>query len=318
MNALSSRQMVFLASGSIALAVFFILLLTHQLFPNYFHRSLLLILPAAIFAALILFFFIGEKFICLRKTSKTAKTSPEADSQTEIETLKEAAQYRKEFLGNVSHELKTPIFNIQGYLHTLLDGGLDDPEVNRKYLLKASENLERLTNIVHDLEIISQIESNALTLDFTRLDIRDLIEEVINELSLKAELKGIHLKFSVGSDTAAFVRADRDSLRQVVTNLISNSIRYGKQDGETSVAVYQTQDKVTVEVADNGIGIAEEHLPRIFERFYRVDKSRSRELGGTGLGLSIVKHILEAHGQTIHVKSKPGEGSVFSFTLKRA
>ncbi|HXH19206.1 MAG TPA: ATP-binding protein [Chitinophagales bacterium] len=346
MKNLSPRWVSLFASGSVSLIVFFFLLLMHLLLPSLLHPSLVLLIPVVVLAVSCVLFplamdeFIFKKIEMIYRNISRFKTSDMHGSEPknipkkdviglleketmdlanrqikEIEALKELAQYRKEFLGNVSHELKTPVFNIQGYLHTLIDGGMDDPQVNKRYLLKASENLERLDNIIHDLEIISQIESNSLTLDFIHFNIVELIEEVFGELYLKAAQKGIHLKLQEGNDHAVFVRADRESIRQVLTNLVSNSIRYGKPGGETVVGVSEKGGSVAVEVADNGIGIAQEHLPRIFERFYRVDKSRSRELGGTGLGLSIVKHILEAHGQTIQVISTPGEGSVFSFSL---
>lgn len=343
MRNLSPSQVALSASGFIVLIVFLLMLAAYLLQPQEVHWSWLVIVPAFVFAmsALLLFYlldaFVYRKIKELHKNILTLKApkSPGnlktkdiisalekevlelASRQVkEIEALKEAAQYRKEFLGNVSHELKTPIFNIQGYLHTLIDGGIDDPAVNKRYLAKASENLERLGNIVHDLEVISQIETNSLTLDFTRFNITGLIEEVFNDLDLKAQQKGIGLKFSEGTEDV-FVNADRETIRQVLTNLISNSIRYGKPQGETTVSIYDELENVVVEVADNGIGIEKQHLPRLFERFYRIDKSRSRESGGTGLGLSIVKHIIEAHGQTITVRSTPGQGSVFAFTLMK-
>lgn len=339
MKNLTARQLAFLASGGIAFLVLIVLLALRFAFTRTISAILLFIVPAVTFAgAYFLFFFLLEKFIYKKiwliyekvfgkKSSANssdviseleAEVARLANRQTrEIEALQQLSQYRKEFLGNVSHELKTPIFNIQGYLHTLIDGGLDDQEINKRYLQKATENLERLGNIVQDLEIISQMETQAFTPDFTRFNIIELIEETLNDLEMKAEKKRIQLRFKEGTTGSVFVKADRESIRQVLTNLISNSIRYGKEGGETVVTIVENE-KIAVAVADNGIGIAEEHLPRLFERFYRVDKSRSRELGGTGLGLSIVKHIVEAHGQDISVRSVPGEGSVFEFTLKKA
>ncbi len=236
----------------------------------------------------------------------------------EIERLKTSENYRKEFLGNVSHELKTPIFNIQGYLHTLIDGGLHDDKINKSYLYKASQNLDRLSAIVEDLETISQLETNALNLDIRKFDIVKLIKETFDNLEMQADLKDIKLVLKDGSPKSLAVMGDKDRIRQVITNLLTNSIKYGKQKGTTSVGLYDMHDNLLVEVTDNGIGITEEHLPRLFERFYRVDKSRARGQGGTGLGLAIVKHIMEAHHQTINVRSTVGLGSTFGFTLKKA
>lgn len=236
----------------------------------------------------------------------------------EIEKLKSSDNYRKEFIGNVSHELKTPIFNIQGYLHTLIDGGLYDEKINKSYLYKASQNLDRLSAIVEDLETISQLETNALHLDMRKMDLVKLIKEVFESLEMQADLKDINLIFKEESPKALAVMADKERIRQVITNLLTNSIKYGKQGGTTSVGLYDMHDNILVEVTDSGIGIGEEHLPRLFERFYRVDKSRARDQGGTGLGLAIVKHIIEAHHQTINVRSTVGVGSTFGFTLKKA
>jgi two-component system phosphate regulon sensor histidine kinase PhoR len=235
----------------------------------------------------------------------------------EIELLKKSEMYRKEFLANVSHELKTPVFAIQGYLETLLDGGLEDPTINRAYLLKASQNLDRLQTILEDLETISQLESNALPLEMTRFDIVQLIKEVFESLEVQAEMRNITLLFKQGHDKTTMVIGDRDRFRQVLTNLINNSIKYGKEGGKTAVGIYDMDENYLVEVSDDGIGIAKEHLPRLFERFYRVDKHRSREIGGSGLGLAIVKHIVEAHNQTINVRSTPGVGTTFGFTIKK-
>lgn len=241
-----------------------------------------------------------------------------ADSQNkQLEELKTLENYRREFLGNVSHELKTPIFNVQGYLHTLLDGALYDEEINRQYLLRAAKNVERLQTIVEDLEAISKLESEELVLDLTRFDIKALTQEVIEDLELQASMKQIKLFFKDGADRSFWVRADKEYVRQVLNNLIANSIKYGKVGGHTKVGFYDMDKYILVEVADNGIGIEQKHLNHLFDRFYRVDKSRSREVGGSGLGLSIVKHIIEAHDQTINVRSTPGLGSTFGFTLEK-
>lgn len=239
------------------------------------------------------------------------------ERKEEIEQLKKLENYRKEYLGNVSHELKTPIFNIQGYVATLLDGGLEDKTINRSYLERAMKSVDRMILILEDLQAITQLEKGELEMEEERFDILTLIHDVIDAQEMKAREKKIMLSLSNDSSQPIFVWADKFRIRQALVNLVVNSVRYGKENGKTTIKVSDTGEKVIVEVADTGIGIAKEHLPRIFERFYRADKSRSRDQGGTGLGLSIVKHILEAHGQTISVISTEGAGSVFSFTLKK-
>ncbi len=238
-------------------------------------------------------------------------------TQGQIQELKNAENYRREFVGNVSHELKTPIFNIQGYVHTLLEGGMEDTNINRKYLEKAVKNIERLSAIVEDLEAISQLETGELKLSFEKFDIRRLANDVIESQEITANERQISLQLEPSDDNRIFAKGDIGRIRQVLTNLMSNSIKYGHEGGYTAIRLHDYHDHVSVEVADNGIGISEEHLPRLFERFYRVDKSRSREQGGTGLGLSIVKHILEAHGKNIQVASEVGEGTVFYFQLDK-
>lgn len=239
------------------------------------------------------------------------------ERKEEIEQLKKLETYRREFLGNVSHELKTPIFNIQGYINTLLDGGLEDEKINREYLKRADRSVERMINIVEDLQAISQLESGELELELEKFDIVILAKEILETQELKAKEKNISLLLLHDFDKPIFVMADRNRIRQVVTNLVVNSIRYGKESGETRIRFQEPGENIFMEIADNGIGISKEHLPRIFERFFRADKSRSREQGGTGLGLSIVKHIIEAHKQTIDVISTEGVGSAFTFTLKK-
>ena len=226
--------------------------------------------------------------------------------------------YRRNLLGNISHELKTPIFNIQGYLHTLLDGAIDDNRVNKKYLKRAAQNLERLNSIVEDLDIISQIEGQQMEMELQRFDIHKLALEVLDDLELKAQNKTIRLKIKEGCDRPYFVDADRDRIRQVLDNLVNNAIKYGNQNGYVQIGFYDMDNNLLIEVSDNGIGIENQHLNRLFERFYRVDKARSREEGGTGLGLSIVKHIIEAHHQTINVRSSKMVGSTFGFTLEKS
>lgn len=239
------------------------------------------------------------------------------ERKEEIEQLEKLENYRKEFLGNVSHELKTPIFNIQGYISTLLDGGLEDKTINRDYLQRGMKSVDRMIAIVEDLQTITQLEKGELEIEEERFDLIALAKDVIDAQELKAREKKIFLELTNDLNQQIFAFADRFRIRQVIVNLIVNSVRYGKENGKTSIKISDTGEKIIVEISDTGIGIPKEHLPRVFERFYRVDKSRSREQGGTGLGLSIVKHILEAHGQTINVMSTEGAGSVFSFTLKK-
>lgn len=242
------------------------------------------------------------------------------NKQREIQSLKEQEAYRRDFLGNVSHELKTPIFNIQGYIHTLLDGGLEDEEINRKFLKRADKSVERLISVVEDLDVISRLESGRLELNIQRINIVELAKEVIEMEEMKAERRDISIRFNEKYDKPIYVMADGDQIRQVYINLIDNSIKYGSQDGSIKLRFYDMDENILCEVADDGPGIEAKHLPRLFERFYRVDKARDRHAGGTGLGLSIVKHILEAHGQSINVRSLTGEnsGTTFSFTLSKA
>lgn len=236
----------------------------------------------------------------------------------EVEELKRMEQFRKEFLANVSHELKTPLFSLQGYIHTLLEGALEDPEVNRIFLEKSARNLDRLCLLVDDLNEITQLERGEISLAIETFDINKLTKEVIETAEVKAGNKQIKISIKKGCDNPFYVLADRERIRQVLTNLIVNSVKYGKKDGETVIGFYDMDENILIEVTDNGIGIEEQHLPRMFERFYRVDKSRSRDAGGTGLGLAIVKHIIEAHKQTVNVRSTPGIGSTFGFTLKKS
>jgi len=242
-----------------------------------------------------------------------------AMQEAEIAKYKSWAEYRRKFIGDISHELKTPIFNIQGYLHTLLDGGMDDEQINLKFLQKAAKNVERLYTIVEDLSAISRLETGELILEMQVFDIKELAVEVMEDLEFKSKESNLSLELKSGADQSFRVRADRESIRQVLVNLIDNSIKYGKlQGGVTKVGFYDMDKYILVEIADNGIGIPKEHLPHVFDRFYRVDKSRSRLRGGSGLGLSIVKHIMEAHKQTINVRSTQDLGSTFGFTLEKA
>jgi two-component system phosphate regulon sensor histidine kinase PhoR len=241
------------------------------------------------------------------------------DKKLEIETLKVREQYRKEFLGNVSHELKTPLFTIQGYILTLLDGAMNDKNVREKYLQRASEAVERLSYIVSDLDMITKLEVGDLRLNLETFDVVDLAKNVFGMMEMRAAKKKITLTFDTDYRQPIMVNADKERIQQVLANLIINSIKYGSEKGTTEISIENLiKNKVIVRVTDNGEGIEKKHLPRLFERFYRVDKSGSRKEGGSGLGLSIVKHIIEAHDEKIYVESEYGVGSEFSFTLEKA
>lgn len=235
-----------------------------------------------------------------------------------VSQLKKQEKYRKEFIGNVSHELKTPIFNIQGYILTLLDGGLEDQSINRTYLERTEKSINRMITIVKDLEVISKLESGELKLFFERFNIIDLINEVLEMQEMRAKKNNIKLVFAQENDSSKFVYADKKEIFQVLNNLLVNSIKYGRDKGTTHIEIMSMDKKFLVEIRDNGIGIEADNLPRIFERFFRVDKSRSRNMGGSGLGLAIVKHIIDAHNQSINVSSTYGEGTSFTFTLDKA
>jgi len=249
---------------------------------------------------------------------KTEVEKWDKTNKNEINRLRGLENYQREFVGNVSHELKTPIFNIQGYLLTLLEGALDDPEINEKFLLKANKSVDRMITLVEDLDEITKLESGTIEMDLQKVNMVELINEVLSSVELKANKKNITVKLEGDDLKPVFVMADAKRITQVLVNLIVNSIKYGKENGETLIKLYDMHDNILVEVADNGIGIKEEHLSRLFERFYRTDKGRDRQSGGSGLGLSIVKHILEAHHQTVNVRSSEDVGSTFSFTLKKA
>ncbi|MCE2712924.1 MAG: ATP-binding protein [Cryomorphaceae bacterium] len=235
----------------------------------------------------------------------------------EIEKLKEQEEFRREFLGNLAHELKTPVFSIQGYILTLLDGGLEDETVNRNFLERASKSAERMTNILEDLDEITKLEVDALQMQIRAFDIIELIREVFESLELRASERKIKLGFAKDYGNL-FADGDRLKIGQVLTNLITNSIFYGNEGGNTTIRLFVVDDIITVEVSDDGPGIDEKHLPRLFERFYRVEKSRNRNEGGSGLGLAICRHIIESHGQTISVRSTVGIGSTFAFSLDKS
>ena len=236
---------------------------------------------------------------------------------TEIEVLQQNEIYRKEFLQNLSHELKTPIFAIQGYVDTLLNGALENPTVNKKFLSSTSRNVDRLVNLVDDLDEISRLEGGEQLLYTENFVIQDLVKEVYDSLALKAEVKQIRLTIKKGCEVPLTVNADKEKIRQVLINLVDNAIKYGKQNGLIEASAYKIDGKkILIEISDDGAGIAEEHLGRIFERFYRTDTARSRKVGGSGLGLAICKHIIEAHRQVIHVRSAIDVGTTFGFTLR--
>ncbi len=236
----------------------------------------------------------------------------------EIERLKDLERYRKEFVGNVSHELKTPIFNIQGYILTLLEGGIDDPKINTLYLRRTEKSIDRMISIVEDLESITKLESGELKLKMVSFDIVKTVKDVLEMEQWQADERKISLEIINKPVKPVYVKADRNRILEVLTNLVVNGIKYGKKEGYVHVSFHDLEENIMVEVTDNGIGIEKKNLPRVFERFYRVDKSRSREQGGTGLGLSIVKHIIEAHNQSINVRSVLDQGTTFNFTLEKA
>jgi len=237
----------------------------------------------------------------------------------EIKNLTERDSFRKDFLGNVAHELKTPLFTVQGYILTLIEGAVNDKLIRDKYLGRASKGVERLVAIVKDLDMIAKLETEGLKMNIEVFNIIDLIQNVFDLLEMRSKKRNITLQFDKIYEFPVFVKADKERIEQVLINLIVNSVKYGKINGITTLGIESyTENKFIIKVVDNGEGIKQEHIPRLFERFYRVDQSRSREQGGSGLGLSIVKHIIEAHNETILLKSTFSEGSEFSFTLKKA
>jgi len=259
------------------------------------------------------------KYILPQKSIDEVREDVEAwgeRQKQEIEVLQKNEIYRKEFLQNLAHEFKTPIFAIQGYVDTLLGGAIDDEEVSKKFLEKASKNTNRLVNLVNDLDEISRLERGEQLLYKQNFIIQELILEVFDALSIKTQEKNIHATIKKGCETPITVFADKEKIKQVIDNLVENASKYGRPNGTIVASIYRTDDQhVLVEISDDGIGIEEDHLPRIFERFYRTDAARSRDKGGTGLGLAICKHLIEAHGQTIHVRSTPDVGTTIGFTL---
>ena len=261
------------------------------------------------------------KYVLPQKSIDEVREDVEAwaeENKQEIELLRKNEQFRKEFLQNLSHEFKTPVFAIQGYVDTLLQGALENPDVNKKFLKKTAKNVERLTNLLNDLDEISRLERGELVLYKQNFVIQELVREAFESLSIRAEARQIHFSIKKGCESPLTVHADKEKIRQVVTNLIENSIKYGKTGGSIVASMYNTDGKhILIELSDDGIGINEKFLPRIFERFYRTDEGRSIDVTGSGLGLAICKHIIEAHGQTIHVRSTEDIGTTIGFTLDR-
>jgi len=254
----------------------------------------------------------------IEKLSKRMQNYVEGKT-LEIKSLTERDSFRKDFLGNVAHELKTPLFTVQGYILTLLEGAVNDKKIRMKYLERANKGVERLVAVIKDLDMIAKLENEGTNLNYETFDVLDLIQNVFDLFEMKAKKRNITLSFDKVYEFPIYVKGDVEKIEQVIINLVVNSIKYGKPNGTTLVGVEDYNDKkIVVKVIDNGEGIKKEHLPRLFERFYRVDQSRSREQGGSGLGLSIVKHIVEAHNENILLKSTFGEGSEFSFTLEKA
>lgn len=240
------------------------------------------------------------------------------EKKTEIDELRKQEKFRREFLSNISHEFKTPLFAIQGYIEAIQDDEFDDLDMARQFLEKAAKNVDRLSYLIKDLDEISKLESGEIPINYTKFKINDLIKEVLDSLEMKAKQHDIRFVFKQKYDENVMVSADRDKIHQVMVNLIDNSLKYGKSGGSTSVSLFNLHDQVLIEITDDGIGIEEKYLPRLFERFFRTEQSRSRQVGGSGLGLAIVKHIIEAHQQTINVRSTAGLGSTFGFTLQKA
>jgi len=260
-----------------------------------------------------------QKYILPRKGIDEVREDVElwAATKTEqIQQLQSNEAFRKEFLQNLSHEIKTPIFAIQGYLELIADGAMDDPKIGQKFISQAQANVQRLVGLLNDVDVITNLEINKEPILKTSFIIQDLIQEVVHNLSVKWLKKNIQFSFKKASESPVSVFADKNKIYQVLVNIISNAGKYGKMDGQILASVYKIEDhKILIEISDDGIGIAEEHIPRLFERFYRTDDARSRDIGGTGLGLAICKHIIEAHRETLHIRSKINVGTTIGFTL---
>ena len=259
------------------------------------------------------------KYVLPQKSIDEVREDVEAwaeENTQELEILRKNEQFRREFLQNLSHEFKTPVFAIQGYVDTLLAGALANPEVNKKFLEKTAKNVDRLTNLLNDLDEISGLERGELVLNKKNFIIQDLVKDVFESLSIKADAMNIHCSIKKGCESPLVVHGDKEKLRQVFINLVENSIKYGKRGGFITASMYNTDGRhILVEITDDGIGIPEKHLTRLFERFYRTDEGRAIDVTGSGLGLAICKHIIEAHGQNIHVRSKEDVGTTIGFTL---
>lgn len=343
MKTYSPRKLAFyLAQALTILTILFVIVLSLISFSPILYVVLILFYFAMIFSLIV---YIMRKYIDEKvdpiykiisdipvKEKKSEKQDGKADvissakqeveqwaenQKQEITRLKDLERYRKEFVGNVSHELKTPIFNIQGYILTLLEGGIDDPKINKLYLKRTEKSIDRMISIVEDLESITKLESGELKLKYESFDLVRMVEDVFEMEQMMAAERKIQLVFNK-PEKPVLVRADKKRIFEVVANLVVNGIKYGRRKGQVNVSFYDLNNNLMVEIADDGFGIDKQDLPRIFERFYRADKSRSREQGGTGLGLSIVKHIIEAHKQTINVKSAVDKGTTFTFTLEKA
>lgn len=342
MNGLTQGKIaIIITSFLFFLQLFFLLYIYYLVSP--FHTSILLMPFVSSFLIYFLTLFLIERFILrkikiLYRTVSSVNKIPASkklnepnlfeklrdqvvqystEKKTELEQLKANEQFRKEFLGNVSHELKTPLFSIQGYVDILLDGGIEDTEVNKRYLEKISSNSDRLIEIVEDLILISQVESNQLKLNITNFSIYELCLEVIESLEVLASKKRIKINIKDEKHIHFLVKGDKQKLYQVIHNLIENAIFYTPNGSKVDIRFFDLEYQILVEISDNGDGIEEIHRPRLFERFYRVDSDRNRKKGGSGLGLSIVKKILEAHGHSIKVDSEIGKGTTFSFTLSK-
>lgn len=348
MNNLTPRK-VAIAGGAGLAVLLFIAFLLFSVFPEEgrwaWHDGLIFSLIAGLIAYFLFFYlvrrFLQDRLRLIQRTVHGHKTRGgmnrkvdmdedvlgevhqeveewAEERKEEVERLREQEAFRRRFVGNVAHELKTPIFSIQGNILTLLEGALEDPENNRKFLERASRNVDRMTRIIEDLDTITQFESGRLEVNKAPGDPKEVARHVMETLEIRAEERKVRMKFKDPKAKVPNVMMDEGRIEQVLTNLLVNAIDHGKEGGKVELAFYQMEEQVLIEVTDDGEGIPEEQVPRIFERFYRVDKSRSRERGGTGLGLSIVKHILEAHGQSIDVRSEEGRGTTFSFTLEKA
>ena len=296
---------------SLILFFLFVIALIYYVVKKFFHEKIKVIYKS-------IYKFKGTSNVLdldIENVEREAEAWADAKEE-ELNEYKKDMNYRRDFIGNVSHELKTPIFNIQGYIQTLLDGGIKDDKINMKYLERTNKSVDRMINIVEDLEVISRLETEQSQLELQPFNIVKLAEEVIEAFEMKAEQMNINLELYNEAQTEIVI-GDRDKIQQVFVNLISNSIKYGKESGTTSIKFFDMEKNMLIEIADDGIGIEEDSLNRLFERFYRVDKNRSREIGGTGLGLAIVKHILEGHNQQINVRSTVGVGSTFSFILEK-